>query len=83
MGCNHFNTSSITKEQMITFARSDEYDGPIAKNPLGKLNKGQKGKTLWRLIYNSILEETETDTYKVIDPIVLSKIDVATDATKE
>ena len=81
--CNHFNTSSITKEQMITFARSDEYDGPIAKNPLGKLNKGQKGKTLWRLIYNSILEETETDTYKVIDPIVLSKIDVATDATKE
>lgn len=81
--CNHFNTSSITKEQMITFARSDEYDGPIAKNPLGKLNKGQKGKTLWRLIYNSILEETETDTYKVIDPIVLSKLDVVTDTAKE
>lgn len=81
--CNHFNTLSITKEQMITFARSDEYEGPVAKNPLGKLNKGQKGKTLWRLLENSILEETETDTYKVIDPIVLSKLDVATDATKE
>lgn len=81
--CSHFNTTSITKEQMITFAKSNKYDGPVAKNPTVKLNKKQKGKTLWRLLEYSILEETETDTYKIIDPIVISKINAVTDTAKE
>ena len=67
---------------MLSFARNGEYNGPVAKDATIKLNKSQKGKTLWRLLENGILEDLENDSYMVADPIVINRIQ-AVDTAKE
>ena len=68
---------------MVSFAKSDLYSGPIAKDATIKLNQNQKRRTLSRLLENSILIEEEKDSFRVVDPIVLARIKAAIDAAKE
>lgn len=81
--CAYFGNTSITKEQMVSFAKSDLYSGPIAKDATIKLNPNQKRRTLSRLLENSILIEEEKDSFRVVDPIVLARINAAIEAAKE
>lgn len=83
LACAHFENTSITKEQMVSFAKSDLYSGPIAKDATIKLNQNQKRRTLSRLLENSILIEEEKDSFRVVDPIVLARINAAIEAAKE
>ena len=83
LACAHFENTSITKEQMVSFAKSDWYSGPLAKDTTIKLNPNQKRRTLYRLLENSILIEEEKDSFRVVDPIVLARINAAIEAAKE
>lgn len=80
--CKFYGKTTLTKEEMLSFARNGEYNGPVAKDATIKLNKSQKGKTLWRLLENGILEDLENDSYMVADPIVINRIQ-AVDTAKE
>ena len=72
--CKFYGKTTLTKEEMISYARNGEYKGPVSKDSSIKLNKSQKGKTLWRLLENEILEDSENDTFVVVDPIVINRI---------